>query len=401
MGEGWHSVGDKFVCAKCFDDEGLQEFISGNAVSKRCTYCRRFGRVELAAAMDEVLSYIAHCLGREYEKPEDSLGRDNESESGWALIDPTDTYDLFCDMGFGNGPDTLFQDLVDAFSDRQWVQADPYGSLPCDDWQYSWEEFSEQVKHRMRFVFFRAKTREEFEHEAEPHEILDSLERIVARLGLVVTLPQKSVVVRARQHRRTDVVVSVSEIGPPPRDSASQSRMSPAGIPMFYGAGENQTAFEEIFENDPALELVTFGKFEFLRPLRLLDLTNLPSVPSIFCNDEQYPTRMPLIFMCNFVEDVMKPIARDGRVHVDYVPTQVVCEFFRHLLGRESGERLDGIMYLSSKRKGGTCFTLFCESEDCIGAGAPPANPWITRQHLLKLTDLRTKTVGFSPPHFS
>ncbi len=400
MEEGWSSVPDKFVCAKCFDDEGIRAFINGAATARRCSYCHRFGRTELAAEMDEVLSFIATCLNREYERPEDGLGRDNESESGWALITPTDTWDLFCDFGFGNGPEELFEDLVGAFSDRQWVQKDPYGSLPCDSLRYTWEAFSRQVKHEMRFMFFKAKTQEDYDHEPEPHEILDSLEQISIELDLIRTKPQGFSIQRARQHESSVVVASVEDIGPPPEERASQSRMSPAGIPMFYGASDAQTAFAEVFENKPARDKVTFGTFVALRPLRLLDLTGLPSPPTIFCEEGAYPTRMPLIFMRNFVTDAMKPIVRDGREHIDYVPTQVVSEYFRHLFRCEDGQPLDGILYPSSKSANETCFTLFCTIDECAESSGLPRDRFRLNKPILKLTHIETKQVQFSPPGY-
>ncbi len=93
--------------------------------------------------------------------------------------------------------------------------------------------------------------------------------------------------------------------------------MSPAGIPMFYGADTVQTAFDEISENDAAKNRVTFGTFRTLRPLRILNLTNLPNPPTLFSDADLYSSRMPLIFMRRFVEDTMKPIERDGREHMN------------------------------------------------------------------------------------
>ena len=42
---------------------------------------------------------------------------------------------------------------------------------------------------------------------------------------------------------------------------------------------------------------------------------------------------------------------RDDKVHIKYVPTQVVTEFVRHLLKGAQGEPLDGILYRSSRAR--------------------------------------------------
>lgn len=388
---------DKFVCAKCFDDEGIQQFINNSATSRQCSYC---GRKKTAADWSEVCEFIETCLEREYDTPENCLGRDNESESGWALIDPTDTWDLFFDLGFGSNSKELFDDLVSEFMDRQWVQRDPYGYLPCDGWESSWESFSRQVKHQMRFVFFKVKTQHEYDPEPEPHTILNALGRIIDQLGLVRIFQEGHIFVRARQHESAEVISCVSRIGPPPSELASQSRMSPAGIAMFYGADCLRTAFEEVAENVLTKNRATFGMFKALRPLRLLDLTALPFAPSIFCDDDTYSSRMPLIFIRRFVENAMKPITRDGREHIDYVPTQVVSEYFRYLFRAKDGEQLDGIAYPSSKVKGGVCFTLFFDIGNCTDEKGWRCSAWRTDKPTLKLESLETRTVTFSPPDY-
>jgi hypothetical protein len=109
---------------------------------------------------------------------------------------------------------------------------------------------------------------------------------------------------------------------------------------------------------------VTFGEFKTLRPLRVLDLTILPIIPSLF-DEAHYADRMPLIFMHRFVEDAAKPISKDGMEHIDYVPTQVVAEHFRHVFTLPKKKYLDGIRYRSSKSKNGICLALFCTQENC------------------------------------
>src|SRR5438105_4552267 len=38
---GWHTVGDKHVCADCFEDYAIQRFIRGSVTENSCSYCRR------------------------------------------------------------------------------------------------------------------------------------------------------------------------------------------------------------------------------------------------------------------------------------------------------------------------------------------------------------------------
>jgi hypothetical protein len=258
MERGWSSVGNKHVCAKCFGDYAIRDFILDSAISRKCDYCGRKSRTPIAAEMDDVLELIDDGIHREYEPPEDNLPYDS-SEGGWQL---------------------------------------------------------------------------------------DEL-------------------VRARQHRRNERFSKAADLGPPPRERASQSRMSPAGIPMFYGSDTEQTAFiETVNLTNPENGFVTFGTFRTTKILRLLDLTCLPDIPSLF-DEARAHDRAPLIFLRGFTKDSVKLVTRDGREHYEYVPTQVVAEYLRHVFRTSDGEQLNGIKFPSSRRSGGVCYSLFCRAEDC------------------------------------
>ena len=49
-------------------------------------------------------------------------------------------------------------------------------------------------------------------------------------------------------------------------------------------------------------------------------------------------------FMRDFITDFTKPIERSDRAHAEYVPTQVVTEYFRHVYRTEEGAQIDGII---------------------------------------------------------
>ena len=134
---------------------------------------------------------------------------------------------------------------------------------------------------------------------------------------------------------------------------------------MFYGADSQKTAFAETFDpNSKSKRAITFGAFRTLRALRLLDLTALPSIPSVF-DEGRYPDRMSLIFLHEFTRDTTKSVARSGSEHYEYVPTQVVAEYFRHVFEFKDGNKIDGIKFQSSRYKNGICYSLFCAADDC------------------------------------
>lgn len=162
---------------------------------------------------------------------------------------------------------------------------------------------------------------------------------------------------------------NAEQIGTPPVEFARQSnRMSPAGIPMFYGAFDEETAFAETFEPEHnAGQVASSGTFQPVRNIRVLDLAELPQIPSVFDPDRRGLIHT-LRFLHAFADDISKRIERDGREHIEYVPTQIVTEYFRRVFRTEEGEALDGIVYRSARCPGARAVVLFCEHRQCIDA---------------------------------
>jgi hypothetical protein len=125
-----------------------------------------------------------------------------------------------------------------------------------------------------------------------------------------------------------------------------------------------------------------------------LDLAELPPVPSLFeelPDSLEYDPRRNLIFLHRLASDISRPIAHDDRVHIEYVPTQVVTEYLRSATFPEGG--LDGIRYRSSRRDGGVSLVLFADRLNVIGAwtdtyAKPKSDAW------LELVDRREQTVS-------
>ena len=67
--------------------------------------------------------------------------------------------------------------------------------------------------------------------------------------------------------------------------------------------------------------------------------------------------------MHKFAVDLAKPIARDDRVHIEYVPTQVVTEYFRTVFRDQRGS-VDGIRYASSRHRDHSSVVLFAAQQD-------------------------------------
>lgn len=158
--------------------------------------------------------------------------------------------------------------------------------------------------------------------------------------------------------------------------------MSPAGIPMFYGSFEKDTAAAETMT---APGRHAMAEFRTTRPIRILDLGRPPFVsifdPKLGGFDEW------AAFMRAFIKDFQRPVENNGEQHYEYVPTQIATEFFR--LGSKATGKLDGITYSSVKNLGGRCIVLFADRSDVDPAPDPSGAPLGT--HLLKLRKVVNK----------
>jgi hypothetical protein len=247
----------------------------------------------------------------------------------------------------------LNEAIVGAMTQEPWCDFD-VASLDLDHalWS-SWESFCKTVKHERRF-FFHA-TGADNQDSFTPASLLNSIANSVESLGLVLDLPAGFGLWRARPDIPKRRRVKASDFGPPPVQYSLQSnRMNPAGIPMLYLASSKTTALKETRSAQAKV-----GLWRAARPIRILDLRHLPPVPSIFSDIARAPTLI-LSFLHNFAEDIMQPVERDDKVHIEYLPSQVVTEFMRDYAF--AAGPLDGIAYGSTVHERGWNVALFLGS---------------------------------------
>ena len=109
-------------------------------------------------------------------------------------------------------------------------------------------------------------------------------------------------------------------------------------------------------------DIMTGATWETTRPLTILDLSELPSTPSVY---DSYPReRDQLLFLHEFVKSITQPVTKTAPDHTEYVPTQLLTEYFRHNYKTDRGEPLDGILYPSAQHHGGTAIVIFATNDD-------------------------------------
>ena len=359
---------DSYVCANCLEEEGLQKFIAENATHHECTYCGRQSNTVIACSMESMCEHILKSIYTEYGSADDECVPYDSREGGYQL--PTfDTYDLLEELGVSAGSHNLFMAIVNALPDHTWSRRDPFFARQDQRFVFGWKAFCRLVMHTSRYVFFKGRyIIDEPNHPdtVDPVEILKIIGSLVQELDLARTISQPQSIFRVRIVESCEHPSTAKELGAPPLEYCTISnRMSPAGISMFYGAFDRETAIKETYERCDEVKKAVIGEFTPTRPLRVLDFSSVHAPPSIFDVDNRH-RRSSAIFLQNFIHDIAKPIKRIARAHIDYVPTQIVTEYLRLVFLIEEKYEVDGIIYPSAKNSGERAIVIFADNNQCL-----------------------------------
>ena len=370
---------DSFVCAECVDEPDIRNFMEGKRVEAHCSFCDVQSMEAVVAPLEAVAARICACLRYEYGDAAQELFYDGR-EGGyqgrcWSTRELLDEVEL--DLP-GDESGRLIDEIVSLLPDLTWCEPDPYLLDEQDRVRISWSRFSAIVKHRRRFFFADYDKKTDI---YSPREMLKELFRASEIYDLFRCLPPGTQLFRARWQRPGTTLTTAQELGPPPKELAIQSnRMSPPGIPMFYACEDPETALMETANSDGQFAVACFRT---CRPVTILDLTDIPPVPGLFQptpDGLDFRPRDVLGFLNHIADEMSKPIQRDKRVHISYIPTQVVTEYVRSQLN-SGGTRIDGVKYSSAVHPGHASYVMFATQENILQsseASLPPdADQWL------------------------
>ena len=293
------------------------------------------------------------------------------------------------------GGDGIIDRLLAELPQQLWCQRDPFGPNDFQVAQFSWGLFCDIVTHQRRY-FFSSYSRVSDREIYSPATVLSKILDYAREYNLFVSMPPETQLFRARFQGCDEQLQSVQDLGPPPYDKATQAnRMSPPGIPMFYAGEDGETAIRET-ANGPGNFAV--GVFQNMRSAVLLDLTKVPPVPSLFKEIPEtleYRPRQVLGFLNHVVTEISRPIERDDRVHIEYVPTQIVTEFIRSQVLFD-GRPIDGIKYTSAVYPDHSCYVLFATQDNLFPRPKEDEFPWVpaSDDRWLELVDVSRKWVS-------
>jgi len=387
---GYRLTDGKTVCLNCFEESGIKQFIKENNTHSVCSYCENEKEIS-TCELDSLIEHILNSIRHEWGHPANEGIPYETREGGWQYENVYDTWDLLDEIGLENIHGEVFEDICNSIHNIEWCKRDPF-SLPKDrTLLYGWLNFSTFVMRKSRYVFLKAKNLDydEDQHdEMDPVEILDSLKNIINRLNLIKTIDTDTSIFRVRVVNPEKSFNTAKELGSPPYQYATMAnRMSPAGIPMFYGAFDVETAIKETYEPCKEEKKAIIGVFKPVKNMKVVDLSESLPYPSLFDKHDRHK-RDDISFLSDFITDFSKPIERQDKAHIDYVPTQIVTEYFRHIFKSKDGSEISGVIYPSSKNNGKKAIVLFASSKQCIDSDSASI-----KESMLRLDSVKTNTL--------
>jgi len=274
------------------------------------------------------------------------------------------TGEVFEEEGFSPISRQLIDDLCSSIHIETWCERNPLDTTESEALRYTWSSFCSAVKTKYRFTFFRTPdSRDEFDRDVfSIAEMLDRLQDVFESLKPWSEVDIGTLLYRARTRHGWK---KPKDIGTPSAENAKANRMSPEGIGMFYGAFDEETCLREICRIDQGrYHECTIGVFRTTTSMTLLDLTKVHPV-TVF--DELSDLQREYSkFLNQFQQAIARPLNTEKANHiVEYAPTQILTEFFRHTRMDALGKSIDGIVYNSSTTRGKPCVVLFVDHDEC------------------------------------
>ena len=337
------------VCHDCIGDSFLADEVKEKGSRGLCGYC---GKRRKALTLEKLAERIHEVLQEHFRL---SLNETPWRRSGYPVVD------LIANMA--GLDEEIADDVRVLLSEPHEYEAmtdgaeNPYDSdahyeeLSPDEWGFrdTWGAFRSEIRSRARFFSTSAET---------------ALRDIFGDLSALKTFDDQPVIRKispddedhflwrartAQSSKELKAILSapVCEIGPPTSRLAKGGRMNAPGIPVFYGALDEDTCVAEA--RAPVGSHVVVAKFEVLRPLRLLDFDSLTK---IYVERSHFdPTYASHVGRASFLRRLVREMSRPimpGDEAFEYLVTQAVAEYLAHKVE----PRLDGIIFHSSQTDG-------------------------------------------------
>lgn len=314
-------------CPSCFANPEIRSIIS--AISKEegtCDYCG-----------SQTVSIIeVHEITEQFQPLIELYEIDPDSEDGLVQVIQKE-WDFF-----NVKSETAGHLLQDIFSDVPELNPDLFRltvvNKACKQHKaegliFKWESFKKEIIEKNRFFL---------------ENIVDFEELEKCFRDRSITYRAGELFYRGRISGKTGF--AATEMGKPPLYKASSGRANPEGIPYLYLSGDLETTLYET--RTTYLDYVTIGTFRLLKDITVVKLRDI-----ILKNPFEIDIYEKLLyqpFLQHLEVELSKPLRRFDS-ELDYLPTQYICEFIKHV-------GFGGVEYGSAMRKGGINLAIFDDS---------------------------------------
>ncbi|MDE1208171.1 HEPN-associated N-terminal domain-containing protein [Tenacibaculum larymnensis] len=355
-----NSVPDKHLCVKHINDNTIKRFIRENYTNGYCDYCEKEVKV---VSLEDLLEFMMLGISNFYEDAANFMSY-NGREGGY--LGETFTPDELIQerIGLETDPFELTEDIVNSIEDIAWSEPSMYYDTERDELMYRWSYFKNLIKHKSRYLFQQNQSSNKSQN---AFTILKEVGKITKSLNLIKKIEKGTIIYRCRQHHSKKTVSKKEKlVSPPEKYAIYPNRFSPSGISMLYSAFDPKTAFlETISREDKKKDSITISKFKLKKEIYVVDFNRLPKLPSIF-DYKKVKTHYLIRFLYDLVRDFTQEIKKDGKEHIEYVPTQVVTEYFRYPFNKNRQNIIEGIVYPSSKNKSESSSVIFWNNKECL-----------------------------------
>ncbi len=372
-----NTAGDRSICVACIGDHFLWNQIECTAAYGTCSYCDAKGRtVSIANVAGKVWAAFKEYYAAGEAQPIQPLPWEDgiEGKESWPVLDR-----VMKEAGLARRAPA--EDIMALL-----FESDEPG--PMDGW-CNWSPGSYCTRRVARGLYGLAWNNfdESFRREARYFNPIAQgyLPRIFGGLDQHKTNHWKETVkdwgpgtsqahlYRARvvSNAQLDEIRSdpVGGMGPPPHHLAKAGRMNAHGIAVFYGATRPEVAVAEV--RPPAGSTVVVARFDFVKPITLLDARSLGASPAGSLFDPEYGNRFEQLWFLKDLNDLIsKPVFPDDEP-MEYLTTQAVCDF----LENQKNPSLDGIIYRSAQTND-ACNVVLFRSAAWVRHASNPSDPF-------------------------
>lgn len=339
---GLSVIPNTLVCNEHFKDYAIKKFIRRDGIKGRCDYC---SKSKVVLQLEELLIFLTDALMHFYKDPANFMSYDSREGGYQGQVD--DAMVILEDLGLEINDAKVYDDIYRSFDNTGW--SEEYGNEHHFR-NEMWNNFKYLVKNKSRFLLTTDRDIDFGGGSLNPFDFLKEISKVIKSQKMIRVIPSGTTLFRFRQHRNFDDIIDISGLCSPPEKFVCQpNRMSPSGISIFYCALSPSVAYRETIDStNEDLCYYSVGEFKTIYDLIIVDFSLIPDVPSPFDQNKWHIFYL-IKFLHDFVDDLSKDIKRDGKEHVEYVPTQILTEYFRYRMKLNNGAKINGIAYPSSK----------------------------------------------------